>query len=285
MKVYGSFDCFEPNEKIAIFKPSIHGNEPEHTHTFIELVYIWGASGCHRVNGQPFHVQRGDLLFMNVGDTHSFDTVPGMDYMNILFEPCFLSEELSAAESTRHFLSLQLFREFRDQLERPVPQVKFRGKSMVRLEELLETMHEEYKAKKSGYRTMLHGYTTILLGMMFRTMKDNLKNSEFRDAYDMLPLLLTYIERHYAGHITLQDLAKESYYSPYYISKVFKECFGFTFTEYVQQLRLREANRKLLETEEPVAEIGKSVGYPDKTQFFRLFKQSYGMTPQQLRKL
>ncbi|MCY9669182.1 AraC family transcriptional regulator [Paenibacillus alginolyticus] len=285
MKVYHGVDWIAPDEKIAIFKETNHKYEPEHMHTFMELVYIWSASGCHRVNGQSFEVQRGDLLFMNVGDTHSFETDSNMEYMNILFEPDFLSDQLSIVESTHNFLSLQLFREFHEQLVKPVPQVKFRGKSMMELEELLETMQSEYIEKKSGYRMLLHGYATILLGMMFRTMQDNFKTSEFRDVYDMLPSLLTYIEQHYAGHITLQDLAKQSYYSPYYISKVFKECFGFTFTEYVQQLRLREAKRKLLETQDSVVEIGRSVGYTDKTQFFRLFKQSFGMTPQQLRKM
>jgi YesN/AraC family two-component response regulator len=284
MKVYDNADWIAPDDKIAIFKLANHRHEPEHTHTFIELVYIWAGSGCHQVNGKSFDVQRGDLLFMNVGESHSFDADSSMEYMNILFEVDFLTDQLSIEESVQNFLSLQLFQEFRD-LEKPATQVKFRGRALVKLEELLETMNKEYNVKKNGYRAMLHGYTTILLGMMFRTMQDHIQTSELREVYDMLPPLLTYIEQHYAGQITLQDLAKQSYYSPYYISKVFKECFGFTFTEYVRQIRLREARRRLLETQETVESIGRSVGYTDKTQFFRLFKQSFGMTPQQLRRL
>jgi AraC-like DNA-binding protein/mannose-6-phosphate isomerase-like protein (cupin superfamily) len=284
MRVYQAADFIAPDEKIAISRLTNHRHEPEHTHSFIELVYIWAGSGCHHVNGQSFEVQRGDLLFMNVGDSHSFDVDSSMEYMNILFEPHFLTDQLSTMGSAHHFLSLQLFQEFHEHLQKPAPQVKFRGKTMVELEDLLDMMYGEYMAKKSGYRLMLHGYATLLLGKMFRTVQDNMRSSELRDVYDMLPSLLTYIEQHYAGRITLQDLAKQSYYSPYYISKVFKECFGFTFTEYVQQIRLREAKRMLLETEVSVESIGRSVGYADKTQFFRLFKQTFGMTPQQLRK-
>ncbi len=111
--------------------------------------------------------------------------------------------------------------------------------------------------------------------MTFRTMQDYLKNSGLRDAYHMLPKMLTYIERHYAGQITLQDLAKQSFYSPYYISKkIFTECLGYTFTEYVQQIRLQEAKRKLMETEDTVESIGRSVGYADKTQFFSGYSSS-----------
>jgi AraC-like DNA-binding protein len=284
MKVYNAVDFISRNEKIALIKKANHQQEPEHTHTFIELVYIRSGTGNHQVNGQAYAVQRGDLLFMNVGDSHSFQVNRDLEYLNILFEPDFFSEQLSAADSTHNFLSLKLFQEFHGNLEKPMPLVKFRGKRMMELEELLETMYREYCGKNCGYRAMLKGYATLLLAMTFRTMQDHLQNSNLRDAYHMLPQLLTYIERHYAGHITLQDLAKQSYYSPYYISKVFTECFGFTFSEYVQQIRLREAKRRLLETEDTVESIGRSVGYSDKTQFFRLFKQAFGMTPQELRK-
>ncbi|MBB3128476.1 YesN/AraC family two-component response regulator [Paenibacillus rhizosphaerae] len=284
MKVYTSADWIAPDEKIAIFKITNYRSEPEHTHTFIELVYIWSGAGCQYVNGELFEVQRGDVLFLHVGESHRFDVNSSMEYTNILFEPDFLTDQSSIKGAAKNFFSLQLFQEFRD-LQKPIPQVRFRGRAMLELEELLQTMNEEYNAKKSGYRAMLRGYATLALCMIFRTMQKQSQSSELRGIYDMLPPLLTYIEEHYAGRITLQDLAKQSYYSPYYISKAFKDCFGFTFTEYVQQIRMREAKRKVLETEDSIESISRSVGYADKTQFFRLFKQSFGMTPQQLRRM
>ncbi|SDM83924.1 AraC-type DNA-binding protein [Paenibacillus sp. yr247] len=284
MKMYQSVDYIKQDEKIALYKLHQQVNEPEHTHNFIELVYIWQGEGYHEVNGKSFAVQRGDFLFMNIGDRHSFAVQKDMQYMNILFDPEFLSEQLSSTDTTSHFLPLKLFQEFKDSLDNPSPHVTFRGKCMIELELLLETMYTEYCAKKSGYLAMLHGYATLLLARMFRMMQHNLLDSDLRTAYHMLPQLLSYIEQHYAGHITLNDLARESFYSPYYLSKMFKECLGFTFTEYVHDVRLREAKRMLLETEDSVESIGRSVGYEDKTQFFRLFKQSLGMTPQQLRK-
>ncbi|QGQ96556.1 AraC family transcriptional regulator [Paenibacillus psychroresistens] len=284
MKMYQSVDFILQDEKIALYKLLNHSNEPEHSHNFIELVYIWRGAGCQQVNGKSYDVQRGDFLFMNVGDRHSFVVQRDMQYMNILFDPDFLNEQLTSTASTHQFLPLKLFQEFQDSLASPVPNVKFRGKSMIELEHLLDIMYMEYCSKKIGYLSMLHGYATLLLTRMFRMMEENLQSSDLRTAYDMLPQLLSYIEQHYAGHITLQDLAKESFYSPNYLSKMFKECLGFTFTEYVHEVRLREAKRLLMETEDSVESIGRSVGYVDKSQFFRMFKQSLGMTPQQHRR-
>jgi len=284
MKVYAASEFIHHDEQIALSKIESHLHEPEHTHDFVELVYIWRGSGCHKVNGQSYEVQRGDLIFMNVGDRHSFVADGDMQYMNILFEPDFLSEQLCAAESADSFFRIKLFQEFGSTLQTPLPKVKFRGKEMRELEELLDTMLREYLEKEDGYKAMLRGYSLLLITRAFRMMQANLKTPEFSGAGDLLPQLLSYIEQHYAGKITLQDLARESFYSPYYLSKIFKECFGFTFTEYVQEVRLRVAKRLLTETDEPIETIGRRVGYNDKAQFFRVFKQNLGVTPQQYRK-
>lgn len=89
MKMYQSVDYIQQTEKIALYKLHQKANEPEHTHNFIELVYIGQGAGFHQVNGKSFAVQRGDFLFMNVGDRHSFEIQKNMQYMNILLDPEF----------------------------------------------------------------------------------------------------------------------------------------------------------------------------------------------------
>ncbi|WP_308638149.1 AraC family transcriptional regulator [Paenibacillus silvisoli] len=283
MHIYKAADFIHQEEQIALFKIANHACEPEHTHNFVELVYILHGSGIHQVNEQSYRVRRGDLLWMNVGDCHSFRAEQDMQYMNILIQADFLSGQLAAVEPDRGFFNDRLFQEFQLALQRSSHHIRFQGKSILELEELLESMYEEYRTKKNGYCAMLRGYTTLLLAMSFRRMQDSLQTQAPVDIHEIVPKLLSYIEHHYASPITLQDLAKESYYSPHYISKTFKVCCGYTFTEYLQEVRLREAKRMLLESDECVGAIGKQVGYPDKAQFYRLFKQYYGITPQQLR--
>ncbi|QHW31180.1 AraC family transcriptional regulator [Paenibacillus rhizovicinus] len=264
-------------------KISDHAVEPEHTHNFIELVYILHGSGIQRINEHSYNVRRGDFIWMNVGDRHSFQAEKGTQYMNILIEADFLSEQLTSLGPDGGFFSHRMFQEFQHSLQRSFHHIRFQGKSILELEELLESMYSEYTAKKNGYRAMLRGYTTLLLASAFRRMQDNFEHESAIDFHDLLPKLLSYIEQHYASPITLRDLARESYYSPQYISKTFKLYCGYTFTEYVQEVRLREAKRMLLESGECAVAIGKSVGYHDKSQFYKLFKQYYGLTPLQLR--
>lgn len=64
------------------------------------------------------------------------------------------------------------------------------------------------------------------------------------------------------------------------VNDILKAELGFTFTTYLNKLRLTEASRLLAEKEEAnVAEIAYSVGYKNVSYFNKLFKEEYGCTP------
>ena len=60
------------NGMVALKKLSDIKDEPLHDHDFVEIVYIHDGKGAHYVNGVEYLVQKGDLLYINYGCTHSF---------------------------------------------------------------------------------------------------------------------------------------------------------------------------------------------------------------------
>lgn len=66
--------------------------------------------------------------------------------------------------------------------------------------------------------------------------------------------------------------------------RIFKEQYGFTPSEYINELRIREAKLKLIETEESVIDIAYSVGFNSLSAFYRLFRKLTGQTPANYRK-
>lgn len=93
------------------------------------------------------------------------------------------------------------------------------------------------------------------------------------------------ILRFIASEYTDPDLGLEAAVSKLGISRtkineILKAEVGFTFSAYLNKLRLSEAARLLSENEEVnVAEIAYSVGYNNVSYFNRLFKIEYGCTP------
>lgn len=70
------------------------------------------------------------------------------------------------------------------------------------------------------------------------------------------------------------------------INDILKAELGFTFTGYLNKLRLTEAARLLADKPEAsIAEIAYSVGYKNVSYFNKLFKEDYGCTPKIFRSI
>nr|WP_302470595.1 AraC family transcriptional regulator [Vagococcus proximus] len=68
-----------------------------------------------------------------------------------------------------------------------------------------------------------------------------------------------------------------------YLSRFVKEQTGVTFSRYVQELRLEEIKRRLVETDDTIKEIVVQTGYYDVSNYTRKFKSIVGVTPGQYR--
>ena len=171
------------------------------------------------------------------------------------------------------------FIDFKDTRDEILPKIKFIGKELTEIETLIQYALEEFSMKSSGYMTALKGYINILLTRTLRSVKSKDKINVYGDINKITPDILRYIEDNYKKKITLKELASSSFYNPSYFSRIFKECFGKTLTEYINEKRLNAAIGLISDTNESIEHIIYQVGYSDKKQFYKSFKVSTGMTP------
>jgi len=87
------------------------------------------------------------------------------------------------------------------------------------------------------------------------------------------------IRERYREHITLKDLAEELYISPGYLSNVFRKVTGTTVTDYINDVRIRQAQKLLNEGKYKVYEIAEMVGFSSSNYFIRVYKAKTGVTP------
>lgn len=93
-----------------------------------------------------------------------------------------------------------------------------------------------------------------------------------------------YIYHHYMDPLTLTEVAERVHMTPAYFSRKFKRVTGFGYKEYLNDVRLKEAARMLLETECSVTEIALACGFSDGNYFGDLFKKEKGISPRTYRK-
>jgi AraC-like DNA-binding protein len=83
--------------------------------------------------------------------------------------------------------------------------------------------------------------------------------------------------------ITLAEVAAEAHLTKEAFCRFFKLRTRKTFTQYLLQLRIDEAQKLLQETELGIAEIAYRVGFDNLSYFNRSFKRISGKTPRAVR--
>lgn len=114
-------------------------------------------------------------------------------------------------------------------------------------------------------------------------MGNDLSNTEDTPAPDknrkLLGQVQGYLAEHYAQDISLEAVAELLDFSPYYLSKLFKNTVGTSFIDYLTELRLNAAKELLADPSLSAKEIGERVGYPNSNYFNKMFKKKTGFTP------
>jgi transcriptional regulator GlxA family with amidase domain len=96
---------------------------------------------------------------------------------------------------------------------------------------------------------------------------------------DRFAELVPWIVRNLHQDLSVHNLACRVGMSPVHFNRAFKGVFGSTPAEFVENLRLNEAKRRLSVPKRTVATIAASVGFPDAHAFRRAFERRFGAKP------
>jgi AraC family transcriptional activator of pobA len=95
--------------------------------------------------------------------------------------------------------------------------------------------------------------------------------------------VVEYIERHYANHISLRDVAQAVGYSPCHLTTTFRRATGTPITAWIIKRRISAAQKLLSEANADVATACEAVGFSDICYFTRQFVRHVGVTPGRFR--
>lgn len=92
-----------------------------------------------------------------------------------------------------------------------------------------------------------------------------------------------YIEKHIEDTFTLEDVANAIYISPAYLSTLFNNLTGTTYSSYVNSIKIDMAKHLLLTTQHSITDISIQCGFNQASYFATAFKKVVGVTPKQFR--
>jgi len=113
-------------------------------------------------------------------------------------------------------------------------------------------------------------------------------NSIGRERYVMewltcIKNVIAYIEENLSEDITVEDMARQVFVSPYLLQRGFSALTGCTPGEYLRNRRLYQAALALRDTDERVIDIALRYAYETPESFTKAFTRFHGATPSQVR--
>lgn len=101
---------------------------------------------------------------------------------------------------------------------------------------------------------------------------------------DDIDKVVHYLAEHHAEPLTLPQVARSFQMSEFHFSRVFKRSTGNSFKDFLIQLRVAQACRLLMHSNQQIADIGYAVGFHNLANFNRRFLEVKGATPSAFRR-
>ena len=252
---------------------------PEHTHDYVELVYMLSGQTVHIVDGKKITLKQGELLFLGQNSRHAIEKAEENDIaLNFIILPQFFGSTLSVIgdEDTplKRFLIDCLCGDGDNNyyLHYRVSDITEIQNSVENL--LLTVTGSAPNKRKLGQMTM----ALLFMQLMGRTENLEVKSREDTDFLK----ILNYIETNYATG-TLAEAAEGLHYDISRVSREIQRKTGKTYTSLVQEKRLSQAAFLLKNTGRRVSDISVAGGYENVSYFHRIFEKRYGMSPKKYR--
>jgi len=94
---------------------------------------------------------------------------------------------------------------------------------------------------------------------------------------------LWFIESHFGGEITLEEVAKAAGVSRFHMTRAFGTATGHSIMRYVRGRRLTEAAKALSRGAPDILAVALNAGYGSHEAFTRAFRDEFGVTPEMIR--
>ncbi|AOY76816.1 AraC family transcriptional regulator [Clostridium formicaceticum] len=247
-----------------------------HFHNQYELYYLLSGERYYFIKDSIFHVKPGNIVLINEHDLHKTIDAGTPNHVRILIN---FSKNYITPSPYMEQLLYQLF----SGNNHVIP---FLPGDQQYVEALLDKIAREIQNKVIGFEIILQSSLMELLVYIKRYIEENRHNILVRPSpmHEKISEIVQYINNNYSDDLSLPSTSKKFFISQYYLSRAFKQATGFTFIEYINSIRIREAQRLLRETNYKVIDIAEKVGFKNISHFGRVFKEITGFSPLNYRK-
>lgn len=267
-------DCFT-----LFYRVKCEFNFPLHYHEEFELNFIDNAKGIKRVIGD--HIDEIDELEL---------VLVGPNLQHGWFNHKCKSKEFTEITIQFHrdlfdekFLQRNQMKFIRTMFEKSLRGILFSKETVKAIKPRLLSL-----TKKHGFDSVLELISILHDLSTSRNMK-TLSDISFKNAESInynsrrVEKIMRYLNNNFGKNITLAEAAELVSMSEVAFSRFFKQRTGKTFIDTLNEIRLGNASRMLIDTTYGINEIAFKCGFNNISNFNRIFKKKKDCTPKEFR--
>jgi YesN/AraC family two-component response regulator len=240
----------------------------------LEWIAIVKGSFRVQVDTHFEDLYEGDVAFINTRQMHSaFPIGEDSQLYAVVFNEALLRNSSLDNTETKYIIPL-----LNHEIQLPC---FYRAEQTVtaRIYAIIERMTNYHREKNFAYELLVKASLFESLGYALQyTPIPQLNSKNYRREGIIQPLLL-HLSQHFNEPMSVELAAQICCISPNYFCHLFKKATGKTLVEYINMLRVHEAEQLLRTRRYQIQEVAQMIGYSNMTYFGKIFKKLKNQTP------
>lgn len=234
-----------------------------HYHEEHELYYMLRGKTTYYIGDEIYHIEEGNFAFIPRGILHKTDNENCLSNERILvsFSDDIFTEEMKGVKEELYKCRL----------------ISITASQLPHLENLLLQIEAESTQSDEYKDIMTDLYIRELLTQLCRYKSNDKQVLTGTDK--TIHMISKYISTNFRQELSLKTLSKIFAMSESHLSRKFKASTGIGLNEYINYVRITNAEKLLRENELSITQIAEQCGYNDSNYFSTVFKRVTGMTP------
>ena len=257
-------------------------NYPFHFHNELELVYIKEGFGKRIIGDKLETFHAGDIVFVGSNLPHVWlsddEFYKESSYLHAHSIVAYFNKEVFSKD----FYDLKESNKIKLLLKRAGRGIKVTGKTNVVLSRKMEELnHKKDFEKIIGLIEILH--ILSLSSDVEYIVHEGYEGAVVSNRADRLTEVFNYVTANFNQDITLENIAQVAHLTPPAFCRLFKQKTARSFIDYLNEVRISNACKLLMETAFNISEIAFLSGYKTLSNFNKIFKKSTGISPKAYR--
>ena len=251
-----------------------------HYHPEVELTLIVRGRGIRFVGDSAEEFTDGDLCLLGANTPHCWashkEADPGVRSLVVQFRP---------DSWVQAFWNLPEFRSITKLLLDARRGLEVRGAARREVEQLFSVVQQQSPGSLQRFDTLLEMLHCIAQSVDSRPLAAMAcEPTPGNGANGKLGKILGYIHAHLGPDLTQHEVAKTVRLSAAAFSQFFRRSLGTSYVHYVNELKIRNACRALLDTNQSITEIAYQTGFNNLSHFNAQFRRFRRLSPRDFRR-